>query len=204
MKKNKLDDKERRLSLDIKRSIFLASFIKHWGQPSKRTISAKKGEEHGVEVYEFPPQNDGIYRIVTIGVSSQALVSGHTANWELLLCLPESLGGTDSVTAVNYLLDIMAYSLRPDVEMKIGTLIPESSLAPCSWNTKAILVDEARGEAEEISSFTIGQQFIELLWLIPLTGNEYEFIKSKGIEEFDRIESKSDVSLLDVNRLGIL
>jgi len=204
MDDNSTSLKEQQFSYDIRRSILLAKYIHHWGQPSKRTVSIKEGMDGRVEVYEFPPQQNGVYRIVTIGVSCQTQELGATANWELLFCLPEDLGGTNSESAVHYLLDIMAYSLRADVGMKVGALIPESSLAPGSWSTKAILIDEARGEDEEMSSINIVQQTVDLLWMVPLTRNEYSLIKNKGIEEFDRIEAASDVSLLDVNRDGIV
>ena len=197
-------EKERQLSFDIRRSILLYSYIKHWGQPSRRTISTKKGNPDRVEVYEFPPQQDGVYRIVTIGVSSQPINNYRCANWELLFCLPETLGGANSVSVVNYLLDIMAYSLRSDVDMKIGTTIPETKFAPDPWSTRAILVDEARGEAEEMATFAIGEQNVDLLWLVPITRKEMDYIKQNGLEAFDRLEAKSHFSLLDVNRLGIL
>lgn len=198
------DQKEKALSFDIKRSIMLASYIKHWGQPSKRTVSRKNADEIGIEVYEFPAVKDEIYRIATIGVSSQELAPNQMANWELLMCLPDTLVGAASEHIVHYLLDVMAYSLRSDVEFKIGAMIPESPLAPHAWNTKAILVDEARGEAEEMSSFQIGAQQVDLLWLVPLTGTEYQFIKQKGIDEFDRIDAESEVSLLDVSRKSLV
>jgi len=82
-------------------------------------------------------------------------------------------------------------------------LIRESPLVPESWSAKAIFVDEARGEAEEVSSIKFDQQDVNLFWLVPLNGSEYDLIKREGIEEFDRIEAKSDISLLDVNRQGI-
>lgn len=192
------------MSFDIRRSILLGKYIDQWGLPLKRTISTKEGNFQGVEVYEFPPKNDGVYRFVTIGLSCQTLDSGVVANWEFLFCLPDSLGSANSSLVVNYLLDIMGYSLRAEVDMKVGVLIPVSSLAPDCWSTKAILVDEARGEAKEMSSHCIGNQNIELLWLIPITSSEYELIKNKGIEEFDQLEAKCGVSLLDVNRDGIV
>lgn len=180
----------------------LSAYMKYWGYPLRRTICT--GKEGCVEVYEFPPKDGGVYRFATIGVSSQSRPCNCLADWELLLCLPEGLGGCEPAVVVNYLLDIMVYTLGPDVEIGVGTLIPESPLAPASWTTKAILFDEARGEPEEITSICIGKQDINLLWLIPVTGAEYNLVKLKGFEEFDRIEAECDVSLLDVNRKGIV
>ncbi len=197
------EQKAEQLAFDIRRSILLASYLQHWGQPLNRSISMKEGSLLGVEVYEFPAQNDGVHRFATIGVSCQTLDSGSSANWELLFCLPPGLGGADATSVVDYQLDIMAYSLRAEVDMKVGTLIPVSTLAPNAWTTKALLVDEARGEAEEMYFHSIGRKRVELLWLVPLTGSEYDLVKSKGVDAFDRLEAESHVSLLDVNRDGM-
>lgn len=197
--------KEDQIYFDILRSIVLASYIKHWGFPFSRTISTKKDQAFGVEVYQFINRETGLYRIATIGVAAQTPITCHSYNKEFLLCLPLDLVDEDNTSLlVNYVLDIMAYSLRSDVDLRVGSTIPESPLAPNTWTTTAMLIDEARGEPEEMESFDIGIYSIDLLWLIPITGSEYKLIKSKGLQEFFQLEDKSDFSLIDVHRSGIV
>lgn len=197
-------EKENQLSFDIRRSILLSSYIKYWGQPSNRIISLKENSSFGVEIYEFPPNKDSIFRFSTIGLSAQKVNNKDFSNWEFLFCLPEDIGRNDNSVTKNYLLDIMAYSLRSDVKIQIGTTIPESNLAPKPWKTKAILIDEARGEPEEMSCFKIGHQEVNLFWLIPITEAERQYIKKYGVTMFDHLESKSKFSLLDVNRQSMV
>ncbi|MDG9672162.1 suppressor of fused domain protein [Hahella sp. CR1] len=199
-----LGDDERRLVNDIRRTVILHDYISHWGQPISRTLCSNKNSQVDVEVYEFSSKEDGVYRLATIGISGQVLEGGSLANWEFLLSLPAEWEKEETSEVVNYLLDIMAYSLRPDVEVKVGNTIPETSLAPASWTTKAVLFDEPRGEPEDMSSFKVGDQVVDLIWLVPITEKERQLIKDSGIEEFDKWEAHSDSSLIDVKRMSIV
>ncbi|WLQ14316.1 suppressor of fused domain protein [Hahella aquimaris] len=204
MAENVLSDNAKILVNDIRRSVILYHYIAQWGQPITRTISSNKNSSVDVEVYEFFSKDDEIYRIATIGISGQSIEANGLANWEFLLSLPADCGGVGSTEIVNYLLDIMAYSLRSDVEVKAGNTIPETPLAPAPWTTKAVLFDEPRGEPEEMSSFIVGNQVVNLIWLVPVTEEERLFIKRCGIDEFDKRESISEYSLIDVKRVGVV
>ena len=195
---------EAELSIDIKRAMILGRYIDCWGQPENRTLCSKDDGLPTVEVYGFPPKHDAVYRIATVGISNQARENGSWATWELLFCLPEDLGGANRSEVVNYLLDIMAYTLRDDVSVKEGTTIPETPLAPESWTTRSILFDEARGEPEELSHFHVGTQRVDVFWLVPLTEKERAYVREHGLDAFDEIEMKSDSSLIDVSRKSIV
>lgn len=198
------DVRSLQLNMDIRRAILLSRFIRQWGLPLERTISTKKEDESRIEVYEFSCPDSQISRFVTIGISGHKTLRDADTGWELLFCLPKDLGGVKNVDIVNYLLDISVYSLRADTLIEVETTIPESSLAPSLWTTKAILFDEARGEPEDMSCFHIGQQSINLFWLIPLTNKEYKYIKECGQEAFDNIADNTDIALIDVNRDSIV
>lgn len=198
------DEKARKFSSDIRRTMLLSRFIAEWGQPLERTISTNKNNGCSIEVYEFRGNSNVVSRFVTIGVSGLQTKNRGLASWELMFCLPNNLGGSKSSDIVNYLLDISVYTLRDDVTIEIGSTIPESPLAPIQWSTKAILFDEARGEPEDMSCFQIGQQTVELFWLIPLMGTEYQCIKEHGLELFDTAVSNTGISMLDVNRKPIV
>lgn len=197
-------EQEDLLNFDIRRSLILANYVKYWGQPSTRTISKHRKNPFPVEIYEFPGGDEGVYRFATIGVSSQNIDGGQTSGCEFLLCLPGNLGGVTSERVVTYLLDIVASSLVKERATEVGDLMPPSRHAPQQWSTTAILFDEARGEEPELSLINIGAESTELLWLVPITKDEYQLVKYEGIEKFDELEATSEVSLLDVNRKGLV
>jgi hypothetical protein len=198
------DKKARKLSLDIKRSILLARFIEEWGQPVNRTISTEKLNNNSIEVYEFSGREANVSRFVTIGISEHQTLQNQSIDWELLFCLPNDLGGAQNADVVNYLLDIAIYTLRPDICLGVGSIIPESRLAPLAWTTKAVLFDEARGEPEDMVSFHVGKQNIELLWVIPLVQEELQHIKTQGLGSFDDVSNNCDTALIDVNRSSLV
>ena len=71
--------------------------------------------------------------------------------------------------------------------------------APEGW-PKALLFDQPNGEPEELSCFHVGAQHINLLWVVPIHGAEYELIKKVGIESFDKAIQSIELSLVDVRR----
>ncbi len=77
--------------------------------------------------------------------------------------------------------------------------MPETTLAPDGW-PKALLFDQPCGEPEELSCFHVGAQHVNLLWVVPIYGNEYDLIKEKGIECFDEAIQEIDLSVVDVRR----
>jgi hypothetical protein len=196
-------EKQTELRFDIKRSVILNSYVEQWGMPLYRNITTRKSDNSRIEVYSFPDEPNGLYRFATIGVSECKTSMGTDANWEVLYCLPLDLGGADIDEVINYLLDIVAYSLNDVNFFGEGVTIPASPLAPKKWSTSASLIDEPRGEPESLSHFCIGKQRVELLWIVPVLESERLFIKDKGIEAFDNLVSQSNASLINVNRSSI-
>lgn len=193
-------------NFDIRRSIVLSKYMKHWGMPEFRQVITK--ENVRVELYTFPGQEDeDVTRFSTIGLSSQPIEdnSGECdCAVELLMLLPKCVVYEQEAQIKSYLFDVAAYLINtlgrtPDV----GTTIPESPLAPDNW-PKALLFDEPRGEPEELSCFQVGRQHINLLWLIPIYGSEYKIIRERGLDEFDKIEQQRDVSLVDIRREPVI
>ena len=71
---------------------------------------------------------------------------------------------------------------------------------------KSILIDDARGEAEHLSCMHIAenQNPITLKWVIPIYYSEAKFILENGIDEFDILESKNELSLADITRAPVV
>ena len=186
------------LEFDIRRTIILSEYMKNWGMPEFRRIMSKDNES--VELYEFPCAGSDIYRFATVGLSSFNFSDSKTCNVELVLVVSNSIALKQNQDLYNYLFDVMAYILA---EMggyaKPEDLIPESALAPDGW-PKALLFDEPRGEPESLGCFHVGSQHVDLLWLIPIFGSEYDLIKEEGIRRFDAAIEDMKLELVDVNR----
>lgn len=188
-----------KLVFDIRRTLILGVYMRHWGMPEYRWISRR--EDHTIEVYSFPPREDEVvHRFATVGVSAVNREDGKPANYELCMVLPDELGGASADEVASFMLDVAVHSYRKDVRCSVGATIPETPLMPAKWRPKALLFDELRGEPEELSHISVGNQSIELLWLIPIHGDEYELIHSEGIEAFDVLDAQSDWSVADPGR----
>jgi hypothetical protein len=190
------------LVADVRRSILLGAYIRCWGQPDERVVS-RRGDD-AVELYSFPFVQTKVHRFATAGVSGLRCEDARLASWELLLTLPRDLGGATSQEVVSLALDVMAYSLRRDVPFKIGLTIPETPLMPKAWSPRALLVDEPRGEPEELTSLRIGSQHVKLVWLVPIHGDERQLIVDEGLDSFDQLAQDSDWSLADPGRPSLL
>lgn len=195
--------KERELMIDVRRAIILGGYCSKWGMPDWRVQSRRKDDL--VEVYSFPagPQ-ESIHRFATVGISSIPCDDGSLARWELFVTLPSALCSDSPQDVTNLILDLAVYSLRSDVKFAVGEAIPESSLVPASWAAKAFLLDEPRGEPEELSNFHIGTQHVDLIWVVPIYSDEFQLIKTRGLDAFDRLEALSEWSLADPNRPSVV
>jgi hypothetical protein len=187
------------LEFDIRRSIILSEYLKGWGMPETRKVMTR--EKELVELYIFPGEDiDQVTRFATIGLSSCKFSDDKSCNSELLMVVPYHVG-IDQVDSIsNYMFDICAYITNTlNHNIKAEDLIPEGILAPENW-PKALLFDEPRGEPEELGCFHIGTQHVNLSWVVPIFGREYDLINSKGIESFDEAVVKMELSLVETRR----
>ena len=188
-----------KLVFDIRRTLILGVYLRHWGMPEYRWITRR--EDHAIEVYSFPPRNEEVvHRFATVGVSAVNRENGEPANYELCMILPDELGGASAEEVVSVILDVAVHSYREDVRGEVGATIPETPLMPANWQPKALLFDELRGEPEELSHVSVGDQCIEVLWLVPIYADDRELIKNDGIEAFDLLDAQSEWSVADPKR----
>src|ERR1043165_2708335 len=109
---------EKKLLQDIRRSLILSVYIRHWEFPDQRT-SSRRGDDV-IEVYSFPSQsNEKVRRFATVGISSINRQEGNPIPHELFMCLPKDLGGASIDQVVSFMLDVAAYSIRSDVNFQI-------------------------------------------------------------------------------------
>ncbi|MCY1077987.1 suppressor of fused domain protein [Archangium lansingense] len=119
---------------------------------------------------------------------------------EFVLVLPPDLGGASFRSVASFVMDFVLYARQPEVNLRSGCTAPESKLLPAEWPTRAVMVTEPLGEPEELETLHVGTQHVNLWWLVPIHGAEYNLIQQQGIEAFHALEEASEWSLADVRR----
>ncbi len=187
-------DTDETFAHDVRRSVVLAAYIRCWGMPLHRVVARHQETGHVIEVYEFlGTEEQPVTRFATVGVSSQL-------DTEFLLALPTDLGGATATEAVDFVFDVAAHIVTERADATVPFGIPETPLAPKAWGRRAVLVDEARGEPEELGAMSVGDQTVGLLWVVLLHPSEYRLIKTEGVAAFDGLIEQGDFSLVDLGR----
>lgn len=193
-------NKEDIFAFDIYRTFILKNFIEEWGMPDNRYLSNSKDKT--IEIYIFIKNN--IFRAASIGVGFK---EENNQNFEYLLVLPYEFikENNNEREIVLYLLDIIIH-LSGNISNSNVRVIDKIAKVPATLPEKSILIDDARGEAEHLSCIHIAenQNPITLKWVIPIYYSEARFILENGIDEFDILESKNELSLADVTRAPVV
>ncbi|WP_037283477.1 suppressor of fused domain protein [Saccharibacillus sacchari] len=187
------------LEFDIRRTVILAAYMKHWGMPEWRKSLLSADQSDKIELYYFPAASDDVpVRFATVGLSVCSYdPSGNRIDAEWVLALESELGGESIERVYDYLADLLVHHIRNAPNTVLPRLMPPSALAPEKWTTTALLLDEPRGEAEELEHFNIGEQQVALVWVVPITPSEATIIMDKGIDSFDVYAEESEYSLID-------
>lgn len=193
--------KERELSFDIRRTVILGAYMQEWQMPEYRVILSKPETAVHVELYYFPPVEEGeIARFATVGLSAAHRLNGQAVGTEWMLALTADLGGESVDRIFTYLSDLIAHHIEAASDSRIPRVMGESGLAPVSWTTTALLLDELRGESEELESIQIGSEAVQIQWAVPITGQEATLIFSEGVEAFDSYFKDIEDSIIDPRR----
>lgn len=195
---------DEKFSLDVKRSIILAEYIKCWGMPEARSLMLHSEMSHNempVELYLFPGEDmDQVSRVVTIGLSACKFPGGKSCNNELLMVLPFDVADDEWQAVSQYIFELSNYIVNAlGCNIQAEDLKQASDAAPEGW-PNAILFDDPRGEPNELNHFYIGMQHVTLSWAVPIFASEYELIKDQGIEAFDAAVESAEISLVEVRR----
>ncbi|MOA58864.1 Suppressor of fused protein (SUFU) [compost metagenome] len=62
------------------------------------------------------------------------------------------------------------------------------------------MIDELRGESEDLEQIKIGEEIISVLWIVPITHEEARIILQEDIDAFDVYIEKLQHSIIDPTR----
>jgi hypothetical protein len=193
--------KERELSFDIRRTIILGAYMKEWQLPEYRVMLSKPEAAVHVEIYYFPADDeDGVARFATVGLSAAHRPNGHVIGTEWMMALHQDLGGASVDRIFTYLCDLMAHHIETAADSQIPRVMEESGLAPAGWSATGFLLDELRGESEELEEIQVGGEVVQIIWAVPVTVQEASLILREGMEAFDSYMSSIDDSIIDPRR----
>lgn len=196
--------KEDILAFDIRRTIILGAYIKEWSMPEYRVTLSLFGQPDkgtNIEIYYFPPRSgNDVARFATVGLSAVLRANGQRVGTEWMMALVDGLGGESVDVIFSYISDLIAHHIEVVNDDLIPRVMEESPLAPSGWSTKAFLLDELRGESEELEEIAVGSEVVQLLWALPITTQEAALILSKGVEAFDSYMEGIQYSIIDPRR----
>lgn len=196
--------KEDILAFDIRRTIILGAYIKEWSMPEYRVTLSSFGQPNkgtNIEIYYFPAHSgNGVARFATVGLSAVLRANGQRVGTEWMMALVEDLGGVSVDIIFSYISDLIAHHIEVVNDDLIPRVMEESQLAPSGWSTKAFLLDELRGESEELEEIAVGSELVRLLWALPITAQEAALILSEGVEAFDSYMEGIQYSIIDPRR----
>ncbi|WP_340026543.1 suppressor of fused domain protein [Paenibacillus sp. FSL K6-1096] len=193
--------KERELSFDIRRTVILGAYMREWEMPEYRVILSKPETGVHVEIYYFPAAGEGeIARFATVGLSAAHRPNGQVVGAEWMMALTPDLGGESVDRIFTYLSDLIAHHIETAGDSRIPRVMGESPLAPANWTTTALLLDELRGESEELEAIEVGDEGVQIQWAVPVTAQEAALILSEGVESFDSYIEEIEHSIIDPRR----
>ncbi|MFF2889156.1 suppressor of fused domain protein [Paenibacillus sp. NPDC057967] len=201
MQRNRESSQEKNLDFDIRRTMILHLYMKEWSMPEYRVIMTKPEIGVTIEIYYFPSMNDHIpARFATVGLSNSIRKSGKPTETEWMLALKPDLGQETIDRIFTYFCDLIAHNIEHIQSSEVPRVMTESALAPENWTTKALLIDELRGESEDFEQIKIGEETISVLWVIPITSKEARIILQEGIDAFDAYIENLSYSIIDPTR----
>jgi hypothetical protein len=167
---------------DVRRSVILGHYIHYWGLPAYR-YSVKLHDSSRLEVYSFPPPtSQAAFRFATVGASSYHPEAHQDTDWELFLAVPSDLRGADEQQILEMMADVAAYGLFDGVSYRPGVMLPDVPSLPSSWPTRTIVFDRPLCESEQLSPIHLGQQHIDILWVVLAHNAEQDLIRRKGMD----------------------
>ncbi|GGH20448.1 suppressor of fused domain protein [Paenibacillus segetis] len=198
---NRESSREKILNFDIRRTLILNVYIKEWSMPEYRVIMTKPEIGLYIEIYYFPSNSDKIpARFATVGLSNSIRKTSKPTETEWMLAIKSDLGQESIDRIFSYFCDLIAHNIENIQSSEVPRVMTESALAPENWTTKALLVDELRGESEDLEEIKIGEEIISVLWVVPITNNEAHIILHEGIDAFDDYIENLQHSIIDPTR----
>jgi hypothetical protein len=201
------DDQKTRqeLSFDIYRSIVLGKYMLGWGMPEYRVRSFSTKQEFPIEIYYFPEFcNKGVIRFATIGMALARSPDNKGIDHEWFLALGSDLPKQMVDRVFEYMADLVANNIEVCKNRYPLRVLDASQLAPSEWTTKSVLIDEPRGEPDDMQMISVGTQEYNLQWIVPVTQQEAAYIHKNGIESFDQLVESAELSIIDTYRPSLV
>lgn len=183
--------------LDLRRSITLGLYIKHWGIPHQRhTFNPARLGGQTVEVYDFQrAEPREVRRVATVGL---AAAGSDKRSWELMFALPQDLAEASWEDVASFLLDVGVYSIATHPCATPGAVTDPSPLAPSAWGERGVLIAHAISEDEELAAgWHVGTQHVDLHWIVPVLRSEVAAIRAHGLAWFYDAMERSEWSAVD-------
>ena len=169
--------------------------------PEYRVILENSKNAILIEIYYFPSiSQDSPARFASIGLSNTLRRNGKPVSAEWMLALENGLGGESVNRIFSYLSDLIAHNIENIENSEPPRVLDESHLAPERWTTKAVLIDELRGESDSLEQINVGDQTIAILWVVPISKQELDIISTCGIEAFDQYIERISYSIINPTR----
>lgn len=154
-----------------------------------------------IEIYYFPPCDENYpARFATVGLSNTPRITGKYTHTEWMLALENKLGDESIDRVFSYFCDLITHNIEHINSSAPPRVMSESHLSPEKWKTKAILIDELRGESESLETIKIGNEEVNVLWVVPISSLESKMILEKGIDAFDDYIEQLSYSIIDPKR----
>jgi hypothetical protein len=184
---------------DLMRSLYLSRIIQHFGIPDERKVLS--GDAGRVEVYRFP--GDDIYRFATYGLSEVQRRLGSKTGMELMFVLPATRVNESNVSdqSYAYLIRLSQKMLDQGCSVDVPSVFPPDPDGP--WAMKATMLDEPRGESEDLLEIRLGRISIRPVWAIPISEGEWAMAEREGIEALDAAFENGSVELIDIHRASV-
>lgn len=176
------------------------------GPPGRvtRARDPESGTAAAFRVITFPDQPvEGAFTLVTVGLSDRPLrgPSGEAVRQELLVCAWDSFYGD----ALYQVLFSMAHLIREGGETADpGTVLelPQPIATAVPWRHLFLFVPGYH--PEKLQPISLGENEVEICWLIPVTPEESALIEKEGPEAFDDLLDRADPDLMDFGRGSVV
>jgi hypothetical protein len=183
-----MNDQEQ-FNLDLYRTHVLGRFILVWGAPRSRRV--KTTDAYALEVWSFCDSANSVWRFVTLTVRRIAENLHHDANELLVVLDGRSVGLNTEELGFSYVTQLFSALDLSITSVQIPCVLETAMGMP--WPPTCTLIDEVRGEKEELMRFQFSTRTIEYVWAIPMYQSESHYMRKAGIEALDLLTANVEM-----------
>ncbi len=173
---------------------------KHLGQISKAWTKDKDGKELDCHILQWNNQpEEACLTFVTNGLigNNFNLYDGNLIQEELMVCCTDT---SYHRSLVNHLLSVTDLLKKQQRALLPGHVVGPYPAPIENTDKKGFFVAPPIYHPAEVALFTESDPTTYLIWLVPITENEAEFIFSHGHVAFTNLLEEQGPDVLDLNR----